>query len=119
MKKKKKIIIAIVLLTLILLVVSGIVGYFKVIKPMFFSEEEEKGYEPLGEYDAHVLTDVYPTDIIWYGKQYEFKYKSNIRYETEYTDEVLKKRDGCSFVYIILNDRDGKLGITREELENY
>ena len=117
MKKRSGFVLIISLLAGALLVGICIYGYRKVLKPEFFPEEEKRTYDPLGEYEAHYLTDIHRTDIIWYGTQYEFKFESPIRFETEYTDEVLKKREDCSLVYIILNDRDGNLDITREELQ--
>ena len=92
MKKRSRLILIITLVSVIMLAGIAYWGYVNYLKPEFLSEDDEKAYAPYGEYGADILNNVYRTDVIWYGKQYPFNYEVPLRFETEYTDEVLKKR---------------------------
>ncbi len=107
-----KTVVALVVCGLLILLISGYMLFWKPLQ----EEQDERSWLP-GEKEAYILNELYPTDIIWYGKQYAFDFEVPVRYETEISMPVLKKRSGYTYVYIVLSDRDGQLDISRENLE--
>ncbi|MGN0164785.1 MAG: hypothetical protein ACI39R_01245 [Lachnospiraceae bacterium] len=68
-----------------------------------------------GEYEAYLVREKIPTDIIWYGEWPGCDFEVPVRFETEVTDEILKIRDGYQKVYVVVNDLDGNVGLTDED----
>ena len=87
-----------------------------------FSDEadysEEGDFFPK-EYEAYMVREKYPTDIIWYGEfePFEEGYEVSPRFPEDVTKETLKKRNGYQYAYIVANDIDGTMDLTEENYE--
>ena len=107
----------IIFFSIVILAIFALAGY-RIIKTEFLGEDlyEEENFLPR-EREAYVLREKYPTDIIWYGEFIPFEegYEVTARFPEEVSEEELKKRDGFQYVYIVVNDFDGDLELTKED----
>ena len=118
---RKWIVIVLCVVLVGIIVYSGIEIYTRNHRTKDTTPEDEASYP--GEKGVLLLRDKDPTDIIWKGKKYAYpdRYPYNfsvpVRYENELLEKTLDIRKGYNRGLIILSDRDGKLDISREELE--
>ncbi|MDO4317633.1 MAG: hypothetical protein Q4C48_05420 [Lachnospiraceae bacterium] len=79
-----------------------------------FSKFRDEGWG-LGEYDAYLVREKYPTDILWIGPWEEYEWELPVRFAETVDRETLTMRDGFQNMYIVINDLDGSVGLTEEE----
>lgn len=102
------------------LVCAGIVGFSIYIynnkknEDDSFSKFREEGWG-LGEYDAYLVRDKYPTDILWIGPWEEYEWELSVRFAETVDRETLTIRDGFQHMYIVINDLDGSVTLTEDD----
>lgn len=113
---KKKIVICMVIT---LIVIGSVISIAKIVKNGMLKEEEGAKWRKQGwldgEYPAYVLSTKFPTDIIWYGSWEGYRFEVPVRLETEVTPEILKPRKGYEYVYIVIDDTEGKSPLSEED----
>ena len=112
---KKGIIIFVSFIIFAIFILAG----YRMIKTQFMDEDEYGEEENLlpREREAYVLREKYPTDIIWYGEFIPFEegYEVTARFPEEVSEEELQKRAGFQYVYIVVNDFDGDMELTKDD----
>ena len=66
------------------------------------SKYREEGWG-LGEYDAYLVRDKYPTDILWIGPWEEYEWELSVRFAETVDRETLAMRAGFQYMYIVAN----------------
>lgn len=80
------------------------------------SKYREEGWLQ-GEYEAYFVSQILPTDIIWYGEWTENEFEIPVRFETDVSREVLKIRDGYQKCFIVVNELDTTAGLEKSDYE--
>lgn len=75
-------------------------------------EEDSVQYED----EINVLNVNFPSDIIVYGEEVGFDSKLKYREITDITEENLTSDSKYKYTFLVINDREGKLDITEEDL---
>lgn len=104
----------IIVMSLIAVVIGGLI-IFAV--SQFPKEEEEPSRLNMFalEYEAYVISTLYPTDVIWIGEVLEFEYPIPIREETRLDEDVLKIREGFRHLLVVINDYNGEINVSDDE----
>lgn len=78
------------------------------------SKYREEGWG-MGEYDAYLVRDKYPTDILWIGPWEEYEWELSVRFAETVDRETLTIRDDFQHMYIVINDLDGSVTLTEDD----